>query len=89
MTPYQKKEIDAISEATGYDFEDVMTIFEEEAFLFYPNMTLADVAEGLVSEGIFGAVSDMLMPYIDYEAIARDLKHDGYIEVTDGVIIID
>lgn len=89
MTLYEKREIEAISEATGYEPEDVMAIFEDQAYLFYPDMTLVDVAEELISEGMFGAVSDMLMPYIDYEAIARDLKHDGYIEVTDGVIIVD
>ena len=89
MTLQDEKELRAIAEATGYNPEDVMTIFDDQAFLFYPDMTLADIAEELVSEGMFGAVSDMLLPYIDYEAIARDLKHDGYIEVTDGVIIVD
>lgn len=89
MTLQDEKELRAIAEATGYDSEDVAAIFDDQAYLFYPDMTLADIAEELVSEGMFGAVSDMLMPYIDYEAIARDLKHDGYIEVTDGVIIVD
>lgn len=89
LTLYEKKEIKAIAEATGYDLEDVMTIFEDQAFSFYPDMTAVDVAEELVSDGMFGAVSDMLMPYIDYEAIARDLKLEGYVEVSSGVIVID
>lgn len=89
LTLYEKKEIEAIAEATGYDPEDVMAIFEAEAYSFYPDMTAADVAEELVSDGLFGAVSDMLMPYIDYKAIARDLKLEGYIEVTNGVIVMD
>lgn len=89
LTLYEKKEIEAISEATGYDLDDVMTIFDDQAYSFYPDMTAADVAEELVSDGMFGAVSDMLMPYIDYEAIARDLKLEGYIEVSNGVIVID
>ena len=89
LTLYEKKEIEAIAEATGYDSEDVMTIFEDQAFSFYPDMTAADLAEELVSDGMFGTVSDMLMPYIDYDAIARDLKLEGYIEVTNGVIVID
>lgn len=89
LTLYEKKEIEAIAEATGYDPEDVMAIFEDQAYSFYPDMNAADVAEELVSEGMFGAVSDMLMPYIDYEAIARDLKLEGYVEVTNGVIVID
>lgn len=89
MTLQDEKELRAIAEATGYDLEDVTAIFDDQAYLFYPDMTLADIAEELVSEGMFGAVSDMLMPYIDYEALARDLKHDGYVEVTDGVIIVE
>lgn len=89
LTLYEKKEIEAIAEATGYDSEDVMVIFEDQAYSFYPDMTATDVAEELVSDGMFGAVSDMLMPYIDYEAIARDLKLEGYIEVRNGVIVID
>lgn len=89
LTLYEKREIEAISEATGYDSEDVMAIFEDQAYSFYPDMTVADVAEELVSDGMFGAVSDMLMPYIDYEAIARDLKLEGYVEVSNGVIIMD
>lgn len=89
LTLYEKKEIEAITEATGYDPKDVMAIFEDQAYSFYPDMTTADVAEELVSDGMFGAVSDMLMPYIDYEAIARDLKLEGYVEVTNGVIVID
>ena len=56
-----------------------------EDVIFYEDQTLEDVAETLVEEGCFGEVSDQLKNYIDYEAIARDLHHDGYIETKKGV----
>lgn len=89
LTLNEQKEVQAVIEATGYSLEDALNIFDSQSYQFYPDMTLADVAEELVSEGMFGAVSDMLMPYVDYEAIARDLKLEGYVEVTNGVIVID
>lgn len=89
LAPYEKRELAAILEAGYNDLDDAFITFENKAYSFYPEMTMADVAEELVSEGLFGSVSDMLMPYIDYEAIAQDLTIEGYAEVADGVIVID
>ncbi|MEP2706155.1 MAG: antirestriction protein ArdA [Yoonia sp.] len=42
----------------------------------YPDMTLKELAEQFVDEGLFGEIPDHLSAYIDYDAIARDLAHD-------------
>lgn len=89
LAPYEKRELAAILEAGYNDLDDAFITFENREYHFYPEMTLKDVAEELVSEGMFGEVPEPLMFYIDYEAIARDLGFSGYMETEDGVIVID
>lgn len=86
---YEKRELTAILEAGYYDLEDALTTFDNKSYAFYPEMTLKDVAEELVSEGMFGEIPEPIMFYLDYEAIARDLGFSGYTETDDGVIVID
>lgn len=47
---------------------------------------MQEVAEELVDEGCFGDIPANIVNYIDYEAIARDLRYEGYTEVRNGVI---
>ncbi|WP_298813261.1 antirestriction protein ArdA [uncultured Roseibium sp.] len=47
----------------------------------YPDMTLKDLAYQFVDEGLFGDIPKHLTNYIDYDAIADDLRHD-YDEVS-------
>ncbi len=89
LSPYEKRELSAILEAGYYDLENALIMLDNREYQFYPDMTLKDVAEELVSEGMFGEVPEPLMFYIDYEAIARDLGFSGYTELDDGVIVID
>lgn len=89
LTLYERRELTAILEAGYYDLEDALTTFDNKCYAFYADMTLADVAEELVSEGMFGEIPEPIMFYIDYEAIARDLGFSGYTETDDGVIVID
>lgn len=79
--------LNAIIEATGYDLEDALK--EVGNATFYNGCTLEDVAEELVNNGCFGNIPDGISYYIDYEAIARDLRLDNYYEVSNGVIFID
>jgi len=58
------------------DYQDV---------IFYEGMTLTQVAEEFVDDGLFGDVSDNLKMYIDYGAVGRDLEMDGYHETDKGV----
>ena len=89
LAPHEKRELTAILEAGYNDLDDAFITFENKEYSFYPDMTLTDVAEELVSDGSFGEVPEPLMFYIDYDAIARDLGYSGYTETDDGVIVID
>lgn len=70
----------AIHEA-GMDF-DVTTDDPDDIDMdLYAELSLRDLAYQFVDEGLFGDVSDKVLMYLDYDAIARDLAHD-YSEVT-------
>lgn len=67
----------------SYSFEDALNQYEDVTF--YKDMRLKEVAESLVDDGCFGEIPKTLIYYIDYEAIARDLRYDGYYETELGV----
>ncbi len=67
----------------GCTIEEALRRYED--VIFYPGMTLEDVAYELVAEGVFGNVSERLLSYIDYEKLAQDLSIDGYEETEEGV----
>jgi antirestriction protein len=56
-----------------------------EDVILYSKESMEDVAYTLVEIGCFGAIPESLSNYIDYEAIARDLGYDGYVEREEGV----
>ena len=56
-----------------------------EDVILYVDESLGDVAYSLVEDGCFGEIPESLGNYIDYEAIARDLSYDGYIQTDQGV----
>lgn len=47
----------------------------------YPVSSMRELAEQFVDDGLFGHIPDNLAPYLDYDAIARDLAMD-YTETT-------
>ena len=47
----------------------------------YEDTSLRELAEHFVDEGLFGGVPASIAPYIDYDAVARDLSVD-YTETT-------
>lgn len=59
----------------GMEFSEAIDNYED--VIVYEG-TLKDVAEQLVDDGCFGEIPDLIANYIDYEAIGRDLRHDGY-----------
>lgn len=69
-------------EVMGYSRQEALERYDD--VIFYPDMTLEDVASELVEEGLFGSLSDTIKGYIDYEKLARDLSVDGYHETEDG-----
>ena len=74
----------AMSEC-GYDIDE--NTDTDDVTIYYCD-TLKDLAFQFVEEGVFGTIPKSLEPYIDYDAIARDLGFD-YSELTlaDQIII--
>jgi antirestriction protein len=72
---------EALYEATSYTPVDVVDSIDRGDYSYYEG-DLSDVAAQMVDEGLFGEIPDAIANYIDYEAIGRDLRHDGYTEVT-------
>ncbi|MEO0666723.1 MAG: antirestriction protein ArdA [Pseudomonadota bacterium] len=64
----------------GYCFEDSTqpSDFDLDIYAFE---TMRELAEHFVDEGLFGDIPEQLQFYIDYDAIARDLRVD-YAETT-------
>ena len=70
--------------ADGDELEEAIDTVEDGAATFYSDMTLEDLAEQFVDEGVF--TFEFLMKFIDFEALGETLSDDGYIEVNDGVL---
>lgn len=73
----------AYLDVTGDDLEEAVDNYEERSE-FFAGMTLREVAEEFVDET--AELSDFARRYFDYEAFARDLGYDGYVETDKGVI---
>ncbi|GIT93333.1 hypothetical protein JANAI62_37600 [Jannaschia pagri] len=59
----------------GYAF-DVDTTPDDFDLDIYEYDNLRELAEQFVEEGVFGDIPERLAPYLDYEAIGRDLGMD-------------
>lgn len=74
----------AVGEA-GYSF-DVKTGDPDDFEVdLYECDSLRDLAEQFVDEGLYGDIPESLQYYIDYDAIARDLRGDYAETEIDGV----
>jgi len=70
----------------GYAFKDAISKVRDVDY--YPGMTLKDLAEEFVNEGLFGEIPEKIQGYVDYDAIARDLGFD-YSETKEGCFRCD
>ena len=70
----------------GYAFKDAICKVGDVDY--YPGMTLKDLAEEFVNEGLFGEIPEKIQGYLDYDAIARDLGFD-YTETKEGCFRCD
>lgn len=75
----------AYVDETGESLDEAIDRYEDNS-VFYENMTLVEVAEELVNESY--DLPEFARRYFDYEAFARDLGYDGYVEYEDGVIYV-
>ena len=70
--------------ADGDNLDEAIETVEDGAATFYSDMTLEDLAEQFVDEGMF--TSEFLMKFIDFKALGEALSDDGQTEVNDGVL---
>ena len=70
--------------ADGDELDEAIDTVEDGAATFYSEMTLEDLAEQYVDEGVFSP--EFLMKFIDFKALGEALADDGYTEVNDGVL---
>jgi len=69
----------------GYKREEALESHED--VIFYESMTMKDVAYDRVDSGFYGNVNPNLERFIDYDAIAREMDAEGYVETDDGVFL--
>ncbi len=71
----KRKVIIAVGEC-GYSFDLKLGDPDDLDVDIYELGSLKELAETFVDEGLFGDIPDRLLPYLDYDAIARDLGMD-------------
>lgn len=84
LEDYEKEQLEAYMEATGYDFDYCLDHYENS--IYYPGYSLDDVAQEEYDNMLPANAPEFLTRYFDFEAFARDLGYDGYTEVSNGVI---
>lgn len=67
--------------SSNNDISDDLYIFDQNEYHYYDKMTLKEVAEELINEGLYGEIPENIRRYIDYTAIGEDLGNDGYEEI--------
>jgi len=60
----------------GYSHDQVVDAPEDVDITLYQLHFMKELAEQFVDEGVFGEIPTVLVNYIDYEAITRDLEMD-------------
>jgi antirestriction protein len=85
LDKWDREKLEALMEAYSYDLEEALDSLDDA--VFYPGMTMEEVAEEIVNDCYFTKdTPDFLIRYFDYEAFAHDLRFDGYTETENGVI---
>lgn len=80
--PYEHKMTFVIAVGScGYFAKDVAADPERIDLDIYRVDSLRILAEQFIDEGLFGEIPERLQSYLDYDAVARDLRIDGYDEV--------
>ena len=75
----------AYMDETGESLDEALDRYEDNS-VWYDGMTLEEVAEEFVDET--EDLSDFAKRYFDYEALAHDLRIDGYVEYDGGVLYV-
>ena len=77
--------LQAYMDETGESLDEAIDHYEDNS-VWYGGMTLEEVAEELVDDT--ENLSEFARRYFDYEALARDLRIDGYVEYDGGVLYV-
>ena len=75
----------AYMDETGESLDEAVDRYQDNS-VFYGGMTLEEVAEEVVEET--ENLSEFARRYFDYEALAHDLRIDGYVEYDGGVLYV-
>lgn len=86
---YEDLVLTAILEGHGVSFEEALEIFENDAYLFHEVESFDELIYMFIDEGMFGEIPSNIVAYLDYDKIARDLRYDGYVLTSVGIINID
>lgn len=92
---YERTDIFALTEycrgmysfKTDYEYlEQALELFNQGDYVYYDGLhSYKELAEMFVDEGLFGDIPEHLERYIDYDAMANDLKFD-YEKLSTGII---
>lgn len=82
---YQKLNIIIAVGECGYSFDFDHNTPDDFDVTLYEVDSMRELAEQFVDEGLYGDIPDSLQFYIDYDAIARDLRMDYSDIRVDGV----
>lgn len=77
--------LQAYMDETGESLDEAMDRYEDNS-VFYPNCDLVDLAYQIVNDDY--ELEEFARRYFDYEAFARDLGYDGYVEYEGGVLYV-
>lgn len=68
----------AIYNSTYNDLSQAIDTYSGGDYQWYADMDMEEVVEQQIDEGIWGEIPSNIRHYLDIEAMARDLRHDGY-----------
>ena len=61
-----------------YDFDNALLNYKNVTI--YYNTTLLELAQEFIQDHMFGEITESLRSHIDYDSVANDLHHNGYIQ---------
>lgn len=80
----------AIYNNVASNLTQAIEIFNSGDFYWFADMDMEDVVDYQIDNGIWGEIPSNIRNYLDLEAMARDLSHDGYSydDEANGVIAV-
>jgi len=83
LSPLEMDKVNYLLSWENYPIQKALSYYDDVDY--YPDMSLVELAQQFVDNGVYGKIPDNIRCYIDYEAIARDLEIEGFVETKEGV----